>query len=85
MRRPSLTPYAVVRAAVITAFLAWVVLGVVPLLMPPKHVRSTDAADLPKQKVESHPRETDTAKRGMLSNDVNPLPAMGPVPAKPSQ
>jgi hypothetical protein len=79
----SLSPYAVVRAAIIVAFLAWVVLSVVPLLMPAKHVRSTDAADLPKQKGESHPRETDTAKRGIPPEKANPHPAMGPVPANP--
>jgi hypothetical protein len=83
MMARSLMPYALVRAAVIIAFLAWVVLGVVPLLIPPKHVRATDAADLPKQKVESHPRETDTAKRGIPPADVNPEPALGPVPPGP--
>jgi hypothetical protein len=79
----SLSPYAVVRAAVIVAFLAWVALSVLPLLMPAKHVRSTDAADLPKQKVESHPRETGTAKRGIPPEQVNPRPALGPVPLNP--
>jgi hypothetical protein len=84
MRPRSLRPYAVVRAAVIVAFLAWVVLGVVPLLMPPKHARSTDATDLPKHEVESHTRETDTAARGIPPKEVNPQPAMGPVPVKPA-
>jgi hypothetical protein len=83
MRRRRLTPYAVVRAAIISAFLAWVALGVVPLLMPPKHVRATDAAELPKQKVESRTRETDTAKKDIPPAQVNPQPALGPVPANP--
>ena len=85
MRPRSLRPYAVVRAAVILAFLAWLVLGVVPLLAPAKNVRSTDATDFPKHKVESHTRETDTAARGIPPENVNPQPAMGPVPVKPSQ
>jgi hypothetical protein len=85
MRPRPLRPYAVVRAALILAFLAWVVLGVVPLLMPVKNVRSTDAMDLPKHKVESRTRETDTAARGIPPKEVNPQPAMGPVPDKPSQ
>jgi hypothetical protein len=85
MRPRPLRPYAVVRAVVILAFLGWVVLGVVPLLMPAKNIRSTDATDLPKHKVESHKRDTDTAKRGISPEQVNPQPAMGPVPDKPSQ
>jgi hypothetical protein len=48
-------PYAVVRAAIILAFLALVLLSVVPLLMPAKHVRSTDVTGLPKQQTDSHP------------------------------
>jgi hypothetical protein len=83
MRPRSLTPYAVVRAAVIVAFLIWVGLSVVPLLTTPKHVRSTDAAELPKEQADSHKRETDTAARGIPPEKVNPQPAMGPVPARP--
>jgi hypothetical protein len=85
MRPRSLRPNAIVRAAVILAFLSWVVLGVLPLLTPAKNVRSTDATDLPKHKVESRTRETDTAARGIPPEYVNPQPAMGPVPDKPAQ
>lgn len=48
-------PYAVVRAAIILAFLAAVLLSVVPLLMPAKHVRPTDVVGLPKQQIDSRP------------------------------
>jgi hypothetical protein len=55
MRPRPLMPYAIVRATVIIAFLALVLLAVAPLLMPAKHVRSTDAADLTKQQVNPQP------------------------------
>jgi len=82
MTSRSLMPYALVRALAIIAFLAFVVMGVVPLLTPAKHLRSTDATELPKHDVESHTRETDTAARGIPPQKVNPHPAMGPVPPK---
>jgi hypothetical protein len=55
MRPRPLMSYAIVRVTVIIAFLALVLLAVVPLLMPAKHVRSTDAAGLPKQQLNPHP------------------------------
>jgi hypothetical protein len=82
MTSRSLMPYALVRALAIIAFLAFVVMGAVPLLTPAKHLRATDAAQLPKHDVQSHKRETDTAARGIPPQDVNPQPAMGPVPPK---
>ncbi len=80
MTSRSLMPYALVRALAIIAFLAFVVMGVVPLLTPAKHLRSTDASAL--HDVESHNPETDTAARGIPPQSVNPHPAMGPVPPK---
>jgi hypothetical protein len=47
------------------AFLAFVVMGIVPLLTPAKHLCSTEAPQLPKNDVESHDPETDTAARGI--------------------
>lgn len=82
MTSRSLRPYALLRALAIIAFLAFVVMGVVPLLTPAKHLRATDATDLPKHDVESHKRETDTAARGIPPQRVSPHPAMGPVPPK---
>jgi hypothetical protein len=42
-------PHAAVRAIVIISFLAWVLLGIVPLFEGSKHVRRPDAADSPQQ------------------------------------
>jgi hypothetical protein len=85
MTSRSLRPYALLRALAIIAFLAFVVMGLVPLLTPAKHLRATDATELPKHEVESHKRETDTAARGIPPQSMNPQPAMGPVAPKAGQ
>ena len=88
-------PYALIRAAVILAFLAWVGLNVVPLLLPPRHVRQTDAsqAGVSLQQVNPSPavkpppqpangtRATDLG--GLPPQQVEPQPALGASPPPP--
>lgn len=82
-------PYALIRAAVILAFLAWLGSSVAPLLLPPSHVRQTDApsAGVPSHEVNPSPavkpppqppsgaRASDLA--GLPPQQVEPHPALG--------
>ena len=48
-------PHAVIRAAIILAFLAWVFSSIIPFTQTPKHLRSTDTGGLPPGQLNPRP------------------------------
>lgn len=48
-------PYAVIRAAIILVFLAWVFSSIIPFTEPPKHLRDTDTGGIPPHQLNPRP------------------------------